>query len=189
MKADIGAALRFFPTESKIREKKLPAASEAAILQLRDLAELMEGFGDSGDVLSVFRYLQTRQERYDFAMLRWLTLPMNIGQLYFKDTLKAAIENALAHVLRVRGIVDTGTLFAELITSDQSNTFAQLVARYLDKFQYTRTRGDKRLTEYTQINEDISRLAFRLRIEGRPAGLLPDRSVQTASIAGRFNPV
>jgi hypothetical protein len=163
------------------------------ITDLSNLATVLRGFGDGTEILRVYRYLQTRKERYDYAMVKWLTLPMNIGQIYFKDTLKAAIENALAHVVRLRGLHDDGTLFAELLNSNQSNTFAQLVARYLDKFQYNRTVGDKRVKEGEAIEMDIASLAYRLRTEGTPLGerglpALTPNSSNTLSV-GEFNPI
>jgi hypothetical protein len=163
------------------------------VTDLSNLARLLSGFGNSDDILRVYRYLQTRSERYDFALVKWLTLPMNLSQLYFKDNLKGAIENALSHVLRLRNQQDNGALFAEILNSNQSNDFAQLVARYLDQFQFNRTVGDKRMKEGETIQRDIDRLAFRLRVEGQPVGvrglpaLTPNASNTLA--AGEFNPI
>jgi len=163
------------------------------VADLSNLARLLSGFGNSDDILRVYRYLQTRSERYDHALVKWLTLPMNLSQLYFKDNLKAAIENALSHVLRLRNQQDNGTLFAEILNSDQSNVFAQLVARYLDQFQFNRTVGDKRMKEGEGIQRDIDRLAYRMLREGQPLStrgapaLMPNSSNTLAS--GEFNPI
>ena len=163
------------------------------VTDLVNLAKLLGGFGNSDDILRVYRYLQTRSERYDFALVKWLTLPMNLSQLYFKDNLKAAIENALSHVIRLRNQQDNGTLFAEILNSDQSNSFAQLVVRYLDQFQFNRIVGDKRVKEGENIQRDIDKLAFRLLREGHPVGVLnapalTSNSSNTMS-SGDFNPI
>jgi len=183
---------KLLPDESKIQTLSNNYTAQA-ISELVNLAELLKGFGDGTDVLRVFRYLQNRQGRYDFAVVKWMTLPMNIGQIYFKDTLKAAIENALAHVVRLRNSPDNGTLFAEILNSDQSNTFAQLVARYLDKFQYNRTYGDKRVKEGEAIEREIEKLAWRLRSEGSPVGstsaLSGPRNAQNTLTSNDFNPM
>lgn len=180
------------PNEKEIR-KLSDKYTGQAVSELVNLAQLLQGFGDGTDVLRVFRYLQNRQGRYDFAVVKWLTLPMNIGQFYFKDTLKAAIENALAHVVRLRSVPDNGTLFAEILNSDQSNTFAQLVSRYLDRFQYNRTYGDKRVKEGEAIQREIDQLAWRLRLEGSPVGsasaFAGPRNAQNTLTSNDFNPM
>jgi hypothetical protein len=158
-----------------------------AVAELVELAKVLNGFGSPNDIIRVYRYLQTRQERYDYTVVKWLTLPMNLKELYFKDNLKAAVDTALNHVATLRqSSVDT--LFTDLLYSTQCSVFAELVARYMDRTQWNRTLGDKRIKEGELIREEIKELAYRLRFPGMPdqTHALPELG---SSSTGFLNPI
>ena len=136
----------------------------AAILELATLKEVMgkERMTDHIDSLRAYRYLTLRQERMDYTIARWLTLPMNLTHIYFQDKLKAAIETGIMHIRRFINIDIGKEYFAQILESDYNIVFATLVSKIILRNNLDRVRGQKRESEYKRLDAEIRSFSYQM---------------------------
>jgi len=107
--------------------------NQAAMEELKDIVEVLQSYGRAEDALRAYAYLSRQSAVRDAAVVQWLTLPMNLGQIYFVDTLKSAIEDALEDIRTYKPLPEGGTFFEEIlaVTLD-TDLYKRLVSKALD---------------------------------------------------------
>lgn len=139
--------------------------SKTAMEELKDIVNVLSSYGRGEDALRAFSYLQRRSAQRDFAIVKWLTLPMNLGEIYFTNDLKSAIEDALVAVHNASRIENDNTLFAEILHARTlRNVFKRIVSKRLDIDKYAARAGAKTKhtrealeTQYTELLFEFSR--------------------------------
>jgi len=150
--------------------------SNETIRKLLTLVNTLHGFGSSTDALRAFNYLTRREGRHDAAVLKWLTLPMNLSRTYFQDTLFSAVMQALDKTAQINRIPLSDNLFAEILGSELMTTFAALTSRIMNKNSYNNRSGDKRKHDRLAIDKEIRTLTMQMRFA--------DSNVQRAQTLG-----
>jgi len=105
-------------------------ATMELIMKFKDIM-LSHGVGNES-ALAAYRYITGTNNVYDYSVMKWLTLPMNLTNIYYSNPLKAAVEVAL-HDLRTRfNYPEDGPLFSRILASPMRTSFAELVSAILD---------------------------------------------------------
>jgi len=138
--------------------------TDATRRELEDLTQLVRDAGDGVTSLDIARFMHNltyRNQQHEYAVMRWLTLPYNLRRIYFKPSLKTAVEYALDQV-RDFAQIDTSydVLFSDLLAGDKHTDFVRLVVANMRQIYYEGVRGANRtLGEGAQIQEKLDNIA------------------------------
>jgi hypothetical protein len=134
-----------------------------AMKTLELVANTVLRFGSGGDVLRVYDYLKNREGARDEAILQWLTLPMNLGQVFLTSEMQSAVQIALFSVSEITGEPDYGDLFTTVLASASYTPFFQLVGTQILLQRYDRRAGSKTKHEREHLEQRFLELQVRIR--------------------------
>lgn len=117
------------------------AAPSKAMYELWSIANMVSSFGTADDSIKFYRYLTRRAESRDAVYNRWLTLPMNLSQVYFTPVAKAGIEAAIDAIAQSYEHIPRENIFGEVLRSRARETFAELAALFIQRDRFTNPNG------------------------------------------------
>ena len=144
---------------------ELGDVTEETQRELAALTELVRSADErvtARDIALMMHSLTLRNQRHEYAVVRWMTLPYNMHSVYFKPQLKTAVEYALEQIHSYNPAMEESMaeLFSELIGGPRRTDFVKLVVLNLRKIYYASVGGYNRtFAEGRQLDEDLANAA------------------------------
>lgn len=138
------------------------AFSERELQVLEQLRAMTTALGDSHAAKSVYSYLNAQQDRQLQAYQKWLLLPINLSQVYFKPFVQQGIDDALS-ILEQKMTAPRNALFHILINSDARAPFAELVAVRIQQHQARRVNTGSTGVQLDNLEQAKASALYRLQ--------------------------
>ncbi len=150
------------------------AFSERELQVLEQLRAVATSLNNTQNAMEVYTYLNTQQSGNQHLYNQWMTLPINLSQIYFKPYVQAGIDEALSD-LDGKINVPRHALFYTLINSDACAPFAALVAVLIKRNQSTKPNSGTTQIQFNQLDVLERRAIQQLQnctyqISSRPGG-------------------
>ena len=138
------------------------AFSERELQVLEQLRAMTTALGDSHAAKSVYSYLNAQHDHQLQAYQKWLLLPINLSQVYFKPFVQQGIDDALS-ILEQKMTAPRNALFHILINSDARAPFAELVAVRIQQHQARRVNTGSTGVQLDNLNQAKASALYRLQ--------------------------
>jgi hypothetical protein len=160
-----------------------------AMKTLEKLAKEVLHYGNSTDVFRVYDYLNQRQAARDKAVVKWMTLPQNLGRVFLTPEMSSAVQICLSDIATYTQTTDNGQLLGDLIASQAYTRFFEMVGTRILIARYDRRGGDKTRHEaarleqrYLQRLSEIQEMGIVLTAPPVP----PDRDLSVQAMQGQM---
>jgi len=145
--------------------------------------------GTTRDILAVYEYLMKRQSARDQAVVNWMTVPWNLGQVFLSSNMKAATQTALYDIGGMFGRTDIDRLLGEVLDSESYVPFFNLVAVELSLYEWSK-KSFKTAKEHSLLDKKRNEWRYRILNGGLQRSAVPftepDMRLDSAARASRW---